>query len=95
MPAFKVRATPRSTRLLRSLGKQHPQLVEHYARVLRILEADPYNSSRAHPIKKLTNVSPGDGQYRVRVARFRFRYDIFGRDVVLHYCSLRREDTYG
>jgi len=25
---------------------------------------------------------------------FRFRYDIDGRHVVLHYCGLRREDTY-
>ena len=36
----------------------------------------------------------GDGQYRLRLGRWRFRYDITGQEVVLHYCSLRREDTY-
>jgi mRNA-degrading endonuclease RelE of RelBE toxin-antitoxin system len=34
------------------------------------------------------------GQYRLRLGRFRFRYDIEGRMVVLYYCGLRREDTY-
>jgi hypothetical protein len=34
------------------------------------------------------------GQYRLRLARFRFRYDIAGRVVTLVACNLRREDTY-
>ena len=36
----------------------------------------------------------GEGQYRLRLGRFRFRYDIAGREVRLLYCGLRREDTY-
>jgi hypothetical protein len=32
--------------------------------------------------------------YRLRSGRFRFRYDIAEREVVLLYCGLRREDTY-
>jgi len=28
------------------------------------------------------------------MGRWRFRYDIIGQVVVLHYCGLRREDTY-
>jgi mRNA-degrading endonuclease RelE of RelBE toxin-antitoxin system len=47
-----------------------------------------------HRIKKLTNVPAGEGQYRLRSGRFRFRYDVAGREVVLLYCGLRREDTY-
>jgi mRNA-degrading endonuclease RelE of RelBE toxin-antitoxin system len=39
-------------------------------------------------------VAADEGQYRLRSGRFRFRYDIEGREVVLHYCGLRREDTY-
>ena len=59
-----------------------------------ILSVDPYNRSRDHPIRKLESVRHGEGQYRLRLGRWRFRYDIYGREVVLHYCGLRREDTY-
>ena len=39
-------------------------------------------------------MAPGDGQYRLRIQRFRFRYDIKDRLVALAACSLRREDSY-
>jgi mRNA-degrading endonuclease RelE of RelBE toxin-antitoxin system len=55
---------------------------------------DPYNKNRKYPIKKLQGVPAGEGQYRLRSGRFRFRYDIADREVVLLYCGLRREDTY-
>jgi len=45
-------------------------------------------------IKKLEAVSLGEGQWRLSLGRFRFRYDIYGQEVVLQYCGLRREDTY-
>jgi mRNA-degrading endonuclease RelE of RelBE toxin-antitoxin system len=59
-----------------------------------VLQTDPYNRSRTHQIKKLTNVESGASQYRLRLDRFRFRYDIADRIVYLKRCSLRREDTY-
>jgi mRNA-degrading endonuclease RelE of RelBE toxin-antitoxin system len=59
-----------------------------------ILESDPYNTARKHAIKKLTGVAAGEGQYRLRVGRFRFRYEVSGKEVWLVYCGLRREDTY-
>jgi hypothetical protein len=37
---------------------------------------------------------PATAQYRLRLGRWRFRYDILGNEVVLHYAGLRREDTY-
>ena len=58
------------------------------------LRSDPYNSGRRFAIKKLRDVVPGNGQYRMRLGRFRFRYDISGDAVTLVRCSLRREDTY-
>jgi mRNA-degrading endonuclease RelE of RelBE toxin-antitoxin system len=58
------------------------------------LRSHPYNRTRRHQIKKLENISPGKGQYRLRLGRWRFRYDIEGQDVVLYYCGLRREKTY-
>ena len=93
-PSFTVITTSHFERELRKLGKRHADLVAHYARVVETLEHDPYNRSRAHPIKKLENVAVGGGQYRIRLGRFRFRYDIEEKTVYLKLCSLRREDTY-
>ena len=93
-PPFVVRTTPRFERLLRRLVRGQPELVHHYAEALTILGADPYNRSRRHQISKLESVPPGEGQYRLRLRRWRFRYDILRQEVVLHACSLRREDTY-
>jgi mRNA-degrading endonuclease RelE of RelBE toxin-antitoxin system len=93
-PAFTVLATAHFERELRKLGRQHAELLAHYARAITILETDPYNRSRTHPIKKLENVAAGEAQYRIRIGRFRFRYDIEGQTVYLKRCSLRREDTY-
>jgi mRNA-degrading endonuclease RelE of RelBE toxin-antitoxin system len=93
-PPFIVRTTPRFERLLRRLTRGHPDLVDAYAEALMILGADPYNRSRRHHILKLEGIPQGEGQYRLRLRRWRFRYDIIGQEVVLHYCGLRREDTY-
>jgi len=42
----------------------------------------------------LRDVPAGEGQYRLRLRRFRIRFDIVEREVVLLDVSLRREDTY-
>jgi mRNA-degrading endonuclease RelE of RelBE toxin-antitoxin system len=93
-PAFTVLTTPRFDRLLRSLNRRHPDLAERFATAIAILGVDPYNRSREHAIRKLESVHQGEGQYRLRLGRWRFRYDIYDCDIVLHYCGLRREDTY-
>lgn len=92
--SFSVRTTPRFDRLLKRLSKQHPMLVSTFGRALTILKVDPHNRERAHDIKKLQGVQPGDGQYRLRLGQWRFRYDIWGSEVELSYCGLRREETY-
>lgn len=76
------------------LSRRHAELDDRYAEALAILSADPYNRSRRYAIIKLEGVGPDDGQYRLRLGRWRFRYDIYDRDMVLKRCSLRREDTY-
>ena len=93
---FAVVATPRFGRLLRSLGKRHLDLTDRYEEALEILTTDPANRSQQHHIRKLRGVQPDEGQYRLRLGRWRFRYDIHQRqkEVVLHYCGLRREETY-
>jgi mRNA-degrading endonuclease RelE of RelBE toxin-antitoxin system len=92
--AFVVRTTPRFERSARALARAHGEFVRRYAEAVKLLRQDPYNRSREHNILKLTGVTQGEGQYRLRLRRFRFRYDVYDRDVVLHTCSLRREDTY-
>ena len=93
-PAFSIRTTPRFDRLLKRLNRQQPSLTARFEEALGILKTDPYNRSRQHPIKKLQGVQPGEGQYRLRLGRFRFRYDIWGQEVELSHCGLRREGTY-
>ncbi len=65
-----------------------------YDALYSMLKADPYNRTRAHHITKLTGVRQGEAQYRLRLGRWRFRYDVYGSEVVLQYCGLRSEDTY-
>ena len=93
-PPFSVRTTPHFERLIRNLLKSHPELRSIQERAFSILKADPYNRTRAHHIKKLTGVRHGEAQYRLRLGRRRFRYDVYGSEVVLQYCGLRSEDTY-
>jgi mRNA-degrading endonuclease RelE of RelBE toxin-antitoxin system len=73
-----VITTSRFDRELKKLASQHQRLAELFRRVFIILRADPYNRSCQHPIKKLKAVPAGEGQYRIRSGRFRFRYDIEG-----------------
>jgi mRNA-degrading endonuclease RelE of RelBE toxin-antitoxin system len=92
-PAFTVQTSPHFERLFKKLHKQHPELRKLLGEVITALETDPYNHSKQHEITKLTGPQV-DGQWRMGVGRFRFRYDIIGQTVELKYCGLRREDTY-
>ena len=65
-----------------------------FAATIAILKSDPYNRTRRHDIKKLEGIPTGDGQYRLKLRRWRFRYDILDQVVLLGSCGLRREDTY-
>jgi hypothetical protein len=94
MTLFVVRTTPRYERLARALFKQQRDFADVQSSARLILGADPTNRARAHHIKKLENVARGEGQWRLSLGRFRFRYDVYGRDIVVSYCGLRREDTY-
>jgi mRNA-degrading endonuclease RelE of RelBE toxin-antitoxin system len=93
-PAYAIVTTAHFDRLLKKLAPRHPDLVDRFEGAIAILSADPFNKSGKHPIKKLKSVPTGEGPFRLRSGRFRFRYDIAGNEVVLLYCGLRREDTY-
>jgi mRNA-degrading endonuclease RelE of RelBE toxin-antitoxin system len=91
---FRVLVTPSFERLFRKLEKGHRDLADVFRGALTILADGPHNHSRRFPIRKLVNVPAGEGQFRLRMGRWRFRYDILEREVILQYCGLRREDTY-
>lgn len=93
-PAFAVQTVPSYERLSNKLHKAHREFDEIEKSAAAILGSDPYNRTRQYHIKKLEGVPAGEGQYRVALGRWRFRYDIVGRVVLLTYCGLRREDTY-
>ena len=75
---FNVLITAHFERELKKLARAHSEAGKEYEAVRSILSADPYNRTRRHPIRKLAGVNPGDGQYRIRMRRFRFRYDVEG-----------------
>ena len=93
-PRFSVRVSSRCQPLLARLTEQHPDFSAFYRRAVEIFEQDPANVRRQHNILKLKDTARGDGQWRLRLGRFRLRYDIYEREVLLLYCGLRREDTY-
>ena len=80
--------------MARKLLARHPELREIQDSVREILSTDPYNQSHRYHIKKLEGIRRGEGQYRLSLGRWRFRYNIFKQEAVLQYCGLRRENTY-
>jgi mRNA-degrading endonuclease RelE of RelBE toxin-antitoxin system len=93
-PAFSVLTTAHFDRLMKKLAPRHPDLLERFEETILVLAKDPHNKTGKYPIKKLRGLQADEGQYRLRSGRFRFRYDIAEREVILLYCGLRREDTY-
>jgi mRNA-degrading endonuclease YafQ of YafQ-DinJ toxin-antitoxin module len=59
---FLVATTSRFDRELKKLTAKHPGVVDVFGKAIKILKADPYNSSRQYPIKKLEGVPAGEGQ---------------------------------
>ena len=90
---FTVQTSPHFERLFKKLYKQHPELLELLREAIAILQSDPHNHTGQAAIKKLTGPQT-EGQWRLRIGRYRFRYDIAGQIVELKYVGLRREDTY-
>ena len=91
---FAVRTVPKYDRLSNKLRKGHRNFDAVEKSAATILAFDPHNRTRQHNIKKLEGIAPGEGQFRLSLGRWRFRYDLLGRIVLLVYCGLRREDTY-
>ena len=93
-PSFAVHVTSNYQRISTKLQKRHRDFEAFERSAVAIFAVDPYDRSRNHNIKKLEDVPAGAGRFRLSVGRWRFRYDVFGKVVLLSYCGLRREDTY-
>jgi hypothetical protein len=78
-PSFAVHPTSDYERLSTKLHKGNRDFEATERSAVAILSADPYNRSRSHKIKKLEDVPRGDGQYRLSVGGWRFRYDILAQ----------------
>ena len=79
--SFQLVFTPTFTRDLRRLNSQARQRV---LRRLELLEVNPYTNCT-----KLTNVEVG--VFRIRIGNWRVRYDVEGKQVILHRVRHRRE----
>lgn len=90
---FEIQKTSRFEHDLNRLARNNREAVSLYEHALTVLEYDPYNVSRQHKIKKLTDIVAGDGQWRVTIGRYRIRYDIKGKMVELHSFK-PRPDAY-
>ena len=89
--AFQVVTPPVFERNARRTIRRNPGLAAFLAELIGILETDPYNRTRQYDIRKLTDIKPGGGQWRIRAGDYRLRYDICGREVVLYAFRHRRE----
>ncbi len=84
---FKILVTASFSRSLKKLASKNSEVPEVYETMLEVLQRDPLNLSRRHPIKKLTNIDVG--QWRIRSGVYRLRYDVSGDTVVLHAINHR------
>jgi len=91
---YKIDSTTHFDRQLKKLTARHFDLIIVYENALNILEQDPYNISRTHKIKKLTDIAPATkGMWRFTDGAYRIRYDIEGKKVILLRIS-DRKDAY-
>jgi len=89
--SFSVLTTPAFERDFRKVSKGNPILINALEELIATLGEDPYNFSGQYQIKKLVGVESGEGQWRIRWRDYRLRYDILGKDVVLHAFRHRKE----
>jgi mRNA-degrading endonuclease RelE of RelBE toxin-antitoxin system len=89
--SYRVLTTSAFERQVRKVIGRNKKLVAFLEDLLAILAQDPQNTSGKYQIKKLSGLSPGEGQWRIRRGDYRLRYDIFEKDVVLHSFRDRKE----
>ncbi len=74
-----------------ALARKHvatPALLEN---IKATLLSDPYNITRQRKIKKLSDVKSGEGEWRLRIDKYRIRYDLEDNVVKLYSIRHRKE----
>jgi mRNA-degrading endonuclease RelE of RelBE toxin-antitoxin system len=87
---FKVLTTPSFERELKKLFKKNKEIFNIFYGIVEDLKNDPFNQDKARDIKKLTDVKPGEGQWRIHSGSYRFRYDVIKKDIILHSARDRK-----
>ena len=90
---FRVFSTPSFNREIKKIFKKNKRIKDFLEIVIEILQNDPFNKNKRNDIKKLTDIKQGEGQWRIRLGDYRFRYDIIKNDVILHLIG-NRKDIY-
>ena len=88
---YVVKTTPAFERDARKLVKKNPKMGDVLEAIQAALQEDPFNLSRRHNIKTLTDVKDGEGRWRIRSGVYRLRYDVYGQMVVLHSINHRSQ----
>ena len=91
MPRYTILSTAAFERAARKLIKKVPHIEESLQSARLILEADPFNLTKRHQIKKLHGVPESEGQWRLRIGVYRLRYDVEAKTVVLRTVRRRGE----
>jgi hypothetical protein len=96
---YHVYTSSQFDRLSLKLSARHPTFVAVLEEAIGILTTEPKpkpqtDGGQEYDIIKLTSRPVGDGQYRLKLKRWRFLYDIADRNVELLWCGLRNEHTY-
>lgn len=89
--AFRLLPTTRFKRDFEEVYRRDRAIVQRIDILRVILAHDPYNRTRRYDIKKSKDVPPGEGEYRIRVGKYRLRYDVIGSDVLLYSFKHRKE----
>ena len=87
---FRILTTPAFERQARKAIRNKRELVSVLEETIAILQIDPHNLTGKHKIRKLSGVTSGDGQWRIRFGDYRVRYDIAGHEIILHSFRDRR-----
>lgn len=93
MTYFNISYSTVFSRDAKKLHKKYRKIAEIIETASGILQNDPFNTKQSKNIKKLVDVEKGGGQWRIRFGDYRIRYDIIGKDVILHSVK-NRKDIY-
>lgn len=89
---FNILTTSAFDKMLKKVFKKDKKISKSIKEISNILKENPYGENNSK-IKKLTDIKQNDGMWRIRFHEYRIRYDVIGKDVVLHSIK-NRKDSY-